>query len=809
MSAPIIQRSFIHLAILLTLSVVVSSCMGRRYLEDGEKLLVDQKLVGVKKLNTEEIQSLYANEPNDKILFIPWSPYVDLYQLGKKAYDSSKYEQRKIKFNKKYPQKIEKAIRKEKKKKEKRLREKLGKKIAKQNRNITEGNQAMRLGEPLAIYDSTLEEETVYKIRQYLHSKGYFNAEVRHEKEETFKLVTATYIIERQAPYIIDSIYYQVADSLINELLADQISESTIVKGENYEQNNITNERERINEIMLNNGYYDFSRQYIRFKVDSSSLGDKKVIVGVHVDNPTDQTHHKVFRLDSIIFNTDADITGISSPRQYNEYKGVTYQFYKRRYHEKILDWRHFLYPDSVYSKANTIETQKQLSNLDIFKFININYDTTGGQFIANIFTSPLKKYQTSTETGLSVSQGLPGPFINASIKNRNTFKGLETTELSGRVGFEGLTGATETDKPYSSLDYGANLTLTFPQFIIPVGGNIKSQLGRYNPKTRLAFGLNYNSRIEYLRTNITAAWAYTWQNYEKRRSYVLNLSEVNFIDSNLTNEYREFLEDLEAQGNNLIKSFEPSFVSSTSFTATYNINEYGNKKSTSSYLRYKVETGGNIIQSFDKLSLRSDVEFFKFAKINVDFRRTYPLNSKITLAYRINTGVALPYGDNQTLPYEKFYFAGGSNSVRAWEPRRLGPGSYLPVDSLGVYNNNIEQTGEVLLEGSVEFRHQLFGPIHGAMFIDMGNIWTIREDSSRPGANFEANDFIKEIAVGAGYGVRVDFSFLILRLDAAWKLIEPGRYSQTDSYEGQTFDLPDVPGYQRLVWNLGIGYPF
>ncbi|UXP30645.1 BamA/TamA family outer membrane protein [Reichenbachiella agarivorans] len=787
--------------------------MGRRYLKGDQKLLVDQKLQGAQKLDKEAIQNLYANKPNEKILFLTWSPYVDLYQLGKKSYDTSKYEQKKRKLNLKYSPKIQKAVAANKTKKEKKLREKLGKKIDKQNINIKEGNLGMRLGEPLAIYDTAKENETVRKIKQYLHSKGYFNAEVSYEDEETFKLVTSTYTIDRKQPYVIDSIFYVIQDSVISKILFNQIDESLIIKGDNYEQENLTKERDRINLLMLDNGYYNFLRSYVHFKVDSSSLGDKKVAIGVQIENPTGLDAHKIFRIDSVIFTTDSDVNNITQPRSFNEYKDVTYRFHHRRYHEKILDWRLFLYPDSVYSRSNTLETQKQLSNMDIFKFINVNYDTTGGKFIANVFTSRLKKYQTSTETGLSVSQGLPGPFFNASIKNRNTFKGLEITELSGRIGFEGLTGATETDKPYSSLDYGANLSFTFPQFIIPAGDKIKSKLGRYNPKTRVAFGLNYNSRLEYLRNNINATWSYTWQNYEKRISHILNLSEINYINSDITDDYRDFLEDLEAQGNNLIRSFSPSFVSSTSYTATHNINEYGNKKSTSSYLRYKIETGGNFIKSVGRTAFNDSdsIQYFKFAKFNVDFRRTTPLNSVITIAYRINTGLAVPYGDNKTLPYEKFYFAGGSNSIRAWEPRRLGPGSFLPVNAeTGKYNNSFEQPGEILLEASMEFRHRLFGPIHGAMFVDAGNVWTLYDDPSRPGSQFEVNDFYKEIAIGAGYGLRVDFSFLILRLDAAWKLSEPGQTSQTDSYEHNTFEIPDyLPDYKRLVWNLGIGYPF
>jgi len=179
-------------------------------------------------------------------------------------------------------------------------------------------------------------------------------------------------------------------------------------------------------------------------------------------------------------------------------------------------------------------------------------------------------------------------------------------------------------------------------------------------------------------------------------------------------------------------------------------------------------------------------------------------------MAYRAHLGVAYPYGKNETLPYEEFFFAGGSNSIRAWEPRRLGPGSFLPVDSLGVYNNSFEQPGEILLETSIELRHKIFGFLYGALFVDMGNAWTMREEVSRPGGQFQFDSFLKQIAIGAGYGLRLDFSFLLLRLDAAWKIRDPGDQTRyNNSIERGSLNLPNYSNYKNIVWNLGIGYPF
>jgi len=790
------------------LTTLLFGCIGRRYLGENQKLLVQQEITDIKGLNKEEIKLLYEYEPNSRVLFFPWSPYVNLYHAGMKRYDSVKYENRKLKIAEKYDQKITKAGQKGKDASKYRARK--GKKTDKQNRNIKDGNLAMRLGEPLAVFDTLKEQQTVENIREYLHTKGFFNGSVTYTSDEQFKLVTTTFHVERNKPYTIDSLFYNVPDSTLKSLLISTHIVSHILEGSNYEQENLVKERERINNLMLNNGYYDFNRQYLSFDVDSAYLGNKRIIIGINIQNPTGRNSHKIFTVDSVIFTTDADISGLSGTRQSTDYNNVRYQYYKRRYAERILDWRLFLYSDSLYNRDNTFETQKQLSNMDIFKFVNVNYDTVGGHLIANVFTSPLKRYETAYEVGLNVSKGLPGPFLLASLKNRNTFRGLDVVELSGRIGYEGLSGATETGSPYSSFDYGVKLSFTFPQFMIPISQEFKSRVGHFNPKTRLTFGLNFTDRTEYLRNNINTSLAYSWQNYDKNRTYNFSIADISFIKSDLSQDYLRFLLDLQGQGNNLINSFNNAFVSSSWISVLHNINDYGNRNEKSSYFRYYAELGGNLAKLVGEVSFIEDsIEFYQFAKFQVDYRHSRPLNTRITLAYRLNIGVAIPYGDNQTLPYEKFFFAGGSNSIRAWQPRRLGPGSFAPIDTEGNYNNRFEQPAAILFESSIEFRHKLFGFIRGAVFIDAGNVWTLRDDPVRPGAQFKLKNFAKEIAIGAGYGIRLDLSFLLLRLDAAWKIYDPAKTTNSNNPPIDGRNIQDFNSYKRLVWNLGIGFPF
>ena len=625
----------------------------------------------------------------------------------------------------------------------------------------------MRWGEPLAVYDSSLANTTREQMESYLHTKGYFNGSVTHDVKRDNRRVTSIYTVREQEPYRVDTIIYRSADQELLSLIREDLDERAIQEGQIYDQDELSQERERIEDILKNNGYYDFSRQYVDFSVDST-VGEQKVKIYTNIKEPAKRGYHKQFAIDSVVFTTDADVPG-TGERQTGSYNGITYRYYDYQYYKKILDRRIFIHPDSLYSREATLQTQRQLSNLNTFKFININYDTSGGQFIANIYASPLKKFQTSNEVGLNVSQGFPGPFVNASLQIRNVFGGLEILEISGRAGIEGVPPVTDVGSGvYKSVEMGGNLSLTFPQFVFPLTNGLKSRLGRLNPKTRIQTGYNYVNRPEYIRTNFKTTLTYNWQK-EQKILYNFTPIDINFIDSEIQQQsFRDTLDNsLETYGIPLGRSFEPSFVSSMNFSAIFNFNNYGSSSlleessGTPTYLKLYGELGGTILNFFGTEILdEANLEYFKYVKFNADFRQYLDLPGEKTLAYRFNAGVAIPYGtDSLALPYEKYFFAGGSNSIRAWFPRRLGPGSVPPreTDADGYYDYGIEQPGEVLLETSVELRGNLFGFVNGAVFVDAGNIWRLQDlppnqaGELRPGAKFNIEDFWQQIAIGSG----------------------------------------------------------
>ncbi|MFA0960403.1 BamA/TamA family outer membrane protein [Roseivirga sp. BDSF3-8] len=787
----------------------LSGCLGTKYLDENEVLLRKQQIEGNEELSATTMESYYQQETNRQILFFPVYPYVYLYHWGLNNYDKTEIradkEDKMVEIN----AKIEEAKAEDKENKVERLERKKERKEEKFDKKLREGNILMRWGEPLAVLDTGAVRTTTEQLRLLMSSRGYLNSEADFNIDVEDKKAYVTYNVEEKTAWTIDTFQFRTDDEAIRELISGTLEESPIQQGENYETRDLDAERQRVDELLKNNGFYDFSRQYLVFNVDTT-VDDHKAWVEMVVQKPRSGTH-KRYKLDSVIFVTDASESGEEEARKVKQYQGVTYKYYDDIYSRKILDRRLFIYPDSFYSKQNTFETQRQLANLDMFKFININYDTTGGRFVANIFTSPLKSYQTSNEVGVNVSQGLPGPFYNLSFKKRNVFGGLEILELNGRIAAEGVASFSDPENVYQSREYSANLSLIFPQFIFPFSDNFQRKIGEYNPKTRVQTGYSFTNRPEYERSNLNAALVYTWQK-DTKIFYNLTLADLSVIRTPRTTEaFDSLLLTLFENGNNLINSFNSAFVSSVSFSPTFSFNNYGDYEQKASYLKLFVESGGTTLNLYKPRFLKSEqmdstgLDFYQWVKFFADYRQNIPLNQNQSFAWRINAGAAKPYGRNEALPYEKYFFAGGSNSVRAWRPRRLGPGSYTPrlADGSRDYQSLFEQPGEIIFVASAEFRRKIIGFLNGAVFVDAGNVWTISEDRSRPGADFSLTDFYQEMAIGTGIGFRFDFSFLILRLDIATKVRDPA------IEEGSKWLFRPFGDREETVLNIGIGYPF
>lgn len=820
-------------SLLLFISVFLSSCIGTKYLKKDESILYKQEIKSEGSLDDEALNGQLSQSPNSRLLKLPITHLVHVYKLGEHYYDSAQINQKKQRLIEKYDRKINKA--KSTKRKNK-LNAKKIQKVEKKDLKLKEGNQLMRSGEELAVFDSSKISTSTLNLKNYLFSKGYFRAQITTNIERRKRRVYLTYQIEENKPYTIDSIVYNIKDPKVAELFEANLEDQQLLDKQ-YDQTLLSMERDRVFDLLADHGYFNFKRPYVLFEVDSTTLGEQRLVVRENIANPPGQEGHKVFRLDSVIFSNEATLRDIGG-RRARTYQGVTYSFTNDKYSERLLSWRVFLEKDSLYSKGLTLETQRQLSYLDIFKFVNINYDSTGGQFIAHIFTSPLKKYQTSTEMGLSVldQARFPGPFFNFNAKSRNIFSGLEIIQLDAGASIQGISSVNKDQNSYSRFQYGGQLSVTFPQFLFPLKDEMRSDIGKYNPRTKLTTGINFEDRKdEYVRTTFNGSMSYIWQ-VRVNSQFTLKPFDLSYINSNNSNSFDTTLLVLEQNGNrSLASAFQSSLVSFSAFSARVNNNNYGIASNNSSLVQGYVETGGNLLDLIGEdarnkvlITQQNDtLEYYKYVKFNLDFRKNHRLSSESSLAYRVNMGAAYSDGPNNALPYEKYFFAGGSNSIRAWQPRRLGPGAYAAYDtnegsssSEIIVDNTREQPGDIIFETSLEYRHDLIGFIDYALFIDAGNVWLWKSetvdrtmDGNATGTNddgiFRLRTFPREIAVGAGFGLRFDFSFLVLRFDVAYKVVDPG-YPLGSRFILGDYQFNDLWDFRHKgSINIGIGYPF
>lgn len=818
----------------LLLILLICACSGTRHLEDGEKWLYKQRIKGIKHISKDPAVRLIALRPNTQFPII--GPLgANIYETGRNHWDSLALVNKIEELDSTYDAMIAKYEASDKKRKK--LVNKKERKIAKYDKRRRLGNFRMRTGTPLSVYDSMAIERSRQRIANYMNENGFLQAEVSIATTEKKRKIYQDFIVEEGPRSYIDSTLIRTGDPAIAFLLQATLDDSYLKKGSTYDKANIDRERTRIESYLKNNGYFEIDDRYISFEVYYAP-NKTDLWLNTVIKKPANRPRHKSFRIDSIIINTQG--TEAIVDRLF--FDTIQYNIGAEYYNPKVIDARIKVSPKDLYSFDAIRNTQRQLLNMNVFRYVNINFDTTQipGKFITNIYTAPQRKYQLTQEVGLNMTEGLPGPFYNVSLVNRNTFGGSESLQLTGFVGSEGVSGLSNQTGVLSSFQYGGNLALTFPRFNIPFSQN-KYSKKVFNPTNTVSVGYSFTDRPEYVRSNLNGRLGYGWQNEDGKRSFTLNLLDVNFINTNNVDpEFQKLLEDLLAQGNTLALAFNRSFVSSTSFNAIYNF-DYSNPLKPSSFFRYLVELGGpfdnglarsilNENQTPTEGSPTSGLEYYRFSKLQIDYRRHIPLLDDKALAFRFHTGFAYAFGENEALPYEKYFFTGGSNSNRAWSPRRLGPGSSTPylldangqnvVDENGDFVPNrtsadsylFEQPGEILLELSAEYRANLSGFLDYAFFVDAGNIWRTRPNDpvtdptqvvrTSPGENFEFNRFYKELAVGAGFGLRFDFSFLVFRFDYGIKVRDP-RFP-----EGQRWRKP-FESSTSGVWNIAVGYPF
>ena len=777
---------------------------------------------GNKVIGDSELDALIPQKPNRRLLGLPFFPYVGLYRFGQLFYNKEEKQRKVIEVTQNYQK--ESRLHENAPAKLEKIQRRYAKKLERAQTRADKGNFWMRiLGEEPVYYINGEVSKNAEKMQKYLYNNGFFQSEVTFKPDTIFNRIKVTYLIEENRTTIIRHIDYEVQNTLVDSLLRAHVKDAPLVAGKRYDGDSFEEERIRIETLLRDQGYLGFSRQNITYLVNDTITNRqtdslfKLVDINVQVDVPADEKIAPRYTISSVSFEVlpPSGLPDSLFRKTTSKRRNIYYSFIDKKFSTSILDSKIQVRPGEFYSQQKERDTQRQLSLTDQFRFVNYTYklDSTGHGIQGTFKAIPLDKYQFSTDVGLNVIQlqGAPGPFANFSYKIRNVFNGLENFEANLRGGIELVPGFLDS-KIYRSEEIGLNTSILFPKLLIP-GGFFRRKVSTYNPRTQVGLGYNYVKRPEYSRTNFKTSMTYSWQP-DNTTLYNLSLVDLNVLNtSRLDGDFSNLLDELQLQGNNLKNSFLKSFVSDVNFTYVHNTNPITGPQKNARYFRVSLESGGtslNLLPGQKKLItniFRDSLQFYKYLRGNIDFRRYWPVGRQSAFVARINSGAIYSYGESSVPPYEKYFFAGGSNSLRAWLPRRLGPGSSKP--RLTENNFSIEAPGEFLLEGNLEYRGHLahfFGDINYALFIDAGNVWNFNSIDSDQ--NLRAKDFLKDIAIGSGFGIRYDLSFFILRFDFGIKVYDPS----VQRFVLDEFDLGKP--FRRtqnnfLNINLGVGYPF
>ncbi|MCB9364804.1 MAG: BamA/TamA family outer membrane protein [Flavobacteriales bacterium] len=671
------------------------------------------------------------------------------------------------------------------------------------------------IGEPPAIYDSTLTQSSAKQIGLYLKNRGYFHNNITYTTKTRKNKVKLYYHVTTGTPYTINELTYNFKDPNLGGYVLYKKENTLIKPGKNFDVDILDKERERIKKILKERGYYYFSNNFIKYKVDST-IGNNKVNIELQLlnnklkdnDNNYIETSHEKYTINDINLLIGKNI---KNQNTYNldtaSYQDIRLFFDgKLRFKPKMLRHAIDFKPKETYSLVDQNTTYKHLSELRLFRNISIQYEEVDSSRLnSNIYLTPLASKSFALEGIGTNTGGDLGVEGNIIYQNKNLFRGGErlTVKLKGGLEIQRIVSVSVDENeifgsPFNTIEFGPEVSLEFPRFLLPF--NLEKFSKRANPRTTISTTLNFQQRPEYSRNLAQFSFGYFWNETAYKKHFITPFN-ISYIKLNLT---PEFQSKIDSENNPFLKnSYTDHFISAIQYSFIFN-NQEINKVRNFAYFKYNFETSGNLLSTINQLSNNPKneltgaydflgIRYAEYFKTEFDFRH-YTKNKVTSFVKRIAVGIGKPYGNLNVLPFEKSFFAGGSNGIRAWQARSLGPGS-LP-DSL---TSTVNQIGELKIEANLEYRFDITKIFEGAFFIDAGNIWILKEDPQRPNAEIDLNRFYQDLAIGFGTGLRLDFSFFIIRFDLATPLKDPSS---------------DNPKEYRVLiknstLNLGIGYPF
>jgi hypothetical protein len=685
-----------------------------------------------------------------------------------------------------------------------------------------------KIGEEPVIYDPVLTRNSTGQLKQFLENKGYYFSNVSDTAIFKGNNARVKYSVVPGEPYRIKSIRYVIEDTgIVSGILPDTIH-SLIRKGKILDKGLLQEERQRIETSMKENGYYRFTKEYIYFEareIPNTFDIDLTLFIKDFVEGEMDPRSkvrpHKQYQIRRLYAFPD-----FSSLAQTEKEQGIPVAFDTTRYKDtyyiykgnpkvnfNVINDKNHLREGDLYNIKEVDKSYRNISSLGLFRFVNINFkdaDTLAekvneGYLDCYMELTRRKVQSYQAEIVGTNSSGDIGARGNLLYQNWNLFRGAEILNLR-------ITGAIEalknrSDQKYASMkEIGGEVRISFPKFVAPF--RMENFVRTYSPKTAVTAAYNYQNRPDYTRSIANLSISYNWAG-EKYFSHSLWPIELNYVQIYEDRSSAEFLDSI--RSTYMGYSFEDHMIPVLRYGMEFNSQKLG-KSRDYVFMRMSIEQAGNVLHAFNKWTNSDtvenqyylfDVPYFQYLRGDIDFRFYNNIDRLNKVVYRAYIGVGYPYGNSRALPFEKKFFSGGPNSIRAWSTRDLGPGSYVePESSSDIdYANKI---ADIKLEANLEYRFKVIWKLEGAFFIDAGNTWAIREEDDREGALFEWNRFYKEIAIGTGLGARFDFSFFLLRFDFGLKIRDPALP------EGDRFILANRNlNNQDLKFQFGIGYPF
>ncbi|MBQ8655644.1 MAG: BamA/TamA family outer membrane protein [Prevotella sp.] len=655
-------------------------------------------------------------------------------------------------------------------------------------------NRTLRsMGEAPELFDTLLARQSVLNLQSRMQNLGYLQATVDVQNRLKGKKVTTTYMLHPGRPYYVRNFDYDIQDSAIARLLEEHevtTEENRKVRsGMMFNADNLDAERKRLVEFLTNRGYYRFNKDFISYRADSTAVSgqvDLTLVLHRYRDNTVSDVPHQQYTIGHIGYRSGNLEDSLIHLRP------------------RVLRNNTFLTEGELYAARGLQSTYNHFGRLGAVRYTNISFQEHAQLPVldCNITLSTNKPSTIAFQPEGTNTAGDLGAAASLTYQNRNLFRGSELLTIELRGAYEAIRGL-EGYSNQNFVEYSLETKLTFPRFIAPFLAS--SFRRRINATSEVSLMYDRQNRPEFRRRVFSVAWRYRWNDQRHHDRYQIDLLDLNYISMPWISETfrREYLDDTSSRNAILRYNYENLFIMKVGFGYTYNNGIIA--------IKAKAETAGNLLRlasdlfSFHRNSEGQytfmDLAYAQYAKGDFDFTRNFQLDNSSQLVMHIGLGIAYPYGNSTVLPFEKRYFSGGANSVRGWSVRSLGPGKYVGRDGRIDF---INQTGDMKLDMNVEYRTKLFWKFGAALFVDAGNIWTLREYDEQPGGQFRLKDFLNQLAVSYGLGIRLNFDYFILRFDMGMKAVNPAYETRREHYP---LLYPQLS--RDFAFHFAVGLPF